>query len=119
MTSGTGEVFLITQDRIFLHRTIILYEKATECPVPPQPGRAECFTHCLPFEIARESISPFPVTRDPRPFPAIRSLSVVPISRDPNPITRWVITPVIIRGRPIIGRWGSIINRRRGEVEQR
>jgi hypothetical protein len=63
------------------------------------------------------------MTRDPGPFPTIRSLSVVPIARDPNPITRRVIgrviTPVIIRGRPIIGRRWGIINRWRREIEER
>jgi len=59
------------------------------------------------------------MTGNPGPFPAIRSLSVVPIARNPNPITWWVITPVIIRGRPIVGRWGNIINGWRGNVEKR
>jgi hypothetical protein len=63
------------------------------------------------------------MTRDPGSLPAIRSLSVVPIARDPDPITRWVIgwviTPVIIRGRPIIDGGWSVIDRRGREIEER
>jgi hypothetical protein len=47
-------------------------------------------------------ISPFPVARNPDPFPAIGGPSIIPISRRPNPVTAVISVIVVIIGGIVV-----------------